>query len=452
MLDNLFRPTAEEVLSVGDLTRQIKRQLEGRFTRFWVQGEVSNVRRQSSGHVYFSLKDAKSQLPAVCFARDAAQQSVQISDGMELILFGDLSVYEPHGRYQMIVKVAIQSGLGNLQIEYERLKCKLAAEGLFDTERKRRLPEFPKRIAVVTSPSGAAIQDFLRILKRRNFLGEVVIYPARVQGKEAAAEIKAMLDRANQSGDFDLIVLTRGGGSIEDLWPFNEEVLARAVSESSLPVISAVGHEIDHVLTDYAADLRAETPSGAAELISSAYMKCLQRLVTTQENLSSHVQSWLYEFQITLRDKTSRLKLSDPTRQLQMLSMRIDEAEAKLQRTVENRIRTGADKAQSLANRIASLHPKDLLRLNHSTASDLSRRMQSAAVHGLERNQKSLTYLEKRLENTSLQSSLKRGYAVLKQSNGSIILDAKQVAIDESIFAQLSENTLTLKVTQKNAD
>ncbi|MEN8863266.1 MAG: exodeoxyribonuclease VII large subunit, partial [Lentimonas sp.] len=309
MLDNFLRPAPDQVLKVTELTRQIKRQLEGNFRQVWVQGEVSNLRRQSSGHVYFSLKDAGSQLPCVLFARDAASQSFQLEDGMELQLFGDLSVYEPHGRYQLIAKIAIQSGEGQLQIEYERLKRKLAAEGLFDKERKQALPTLPLRIAVITSPTGAALRDFLRILRRREYGGEVVIFPARVQGKGAAEEITAMLEYAKASKGFDLIVITRGGGSIEDLWAFNEEILARAVAACPLPIISAVGHEIDHVLSDYAADQRAETPSGAAELISSLYLDAQQNLETAAQNLAYYAEDAITTRTRDLRDCHARLQI-----------------------------------------------------------------------------------------------------------------------------------------------
>ncbi|HBR94896.1 MAG TPA: exodeoxyribonuclease VII large subunit, partial [Opitutae bacterium] len=273
MLNNLLPPTAEQVLKVTALTRLIKGQLEENFSRVWVQGEISNLRKQSSGHIYFSLKDAGSQLPCALFARDTARQDFELKDGMEVQLLGDISVFEPHGRYQLIAKVAIQSGQGRLQMEFERLKRKLATEGLFDAERKQALPALPRKIAVITSPTGAAVRDFLRILRRREFAGEVVILPSKVQGQGTAQEVTNMLEYAGASQGFDLVVLTRGGGSIEDLWAFNKEQVARAVADCPIPVISAIGHEIDTVLTDYAADQRAETPSGAAELISSLYIE-----------------------------------------------------------------------------------------------------------------------------------------------------------------------------------
>ena len=208
MLDSLMTPPPEQVLEVTALTRLIKIQLEENFSRVWVKGEVSNLRKQSSGHIYFSLKDTGSQLPCALFARDATRQSFELQDGMEVLLLGDVSVFEPHGRYQLIAKIVIQSGEGRLQLDFERLKRKLAAEGIFDTEHKKPLPTLPQKIAVVTSPTGAAIRDFLRILRRRKFAGEVVIFPARVQGIGAAKEVAAMLEHAIASKAFDLIVIT----------------------------------------------------------------------------------------------------------------------------------------------------------------------------------------------------------------------------------------------------
>jgi len=448
MLDDFLKPAPDQVLQVTDLTRQIKQQLEGRFTQFWVQGEVSNLRRQSSGHVYFSLKDRNSQLPAVLFARDAMRQSVQLEDGMEVLLLGGLSVYEPHGRYQMIAKIAIQSGEGRLQIEFERLKRKLAAEGLFDSERKRPLPVFPKRIAVITSPTGAAIQDFLRILRRRNYGGEVVIFPARVQGKEAALELKAMLTHANASKDFDLVVLTRGGGSIEDLWPFNDEALAREVADSRLPVISAVGHEIDHVLTDYAADARAETPSGAAELISSAFLEIQQRFTDASESLLSYAQSHLYEYQVHLRDLNARLQLIAPDRRLQVMAMQLDDLENKLERGITNHLQRQRDYTRELAHRLTEHNPRNLLKMSAQHTADLDRRLQQAVIVNMSRHNRQMGYLEKRLSNSSVQATLNRGYALLQKSDGDIVTDTGQVQKGDAVSARLSDGQIQLEVKE----
>lgn len=452
MLDDYLRPQADQVLQVTDLTRQIKGQLEGRFSQFWVQGEVSNLRRQSSGHVYFSLKDTRSQLPAVIFARDAARQSFQIDDGMELILFGDLSVYEPHGRYQMIAKIAIQSGEGRLQIEFERLKRKLATEGLFDPGKKRALPFLPRRIAVITSPTGAAVQDFIRILRRRNYQGDVVIYPARVQGKEAAAEILSMLKRVNECGDFDCIVLTRGGGSIEDLWPFNDEALARAVAASPTPTISAVGHEIDHVLTDFAADSRAETPSGAAELISSRWLDALQRVDEGEKQLSDLVEAHIHHDQVSLKDLQSRLQLIAPARRLELLSMRMDDWESRLQNVMRKKLIRYQSTTDALSRRLAEHHPRSQLKLHTQTKLNLQRRLKHAIENDLQRKQKQINYLEKRHSNTSLQATLRRGFALLEKSKGNIVSNTKSVSKNDLLTARLSDGKIQLRVTNTHAD
>lgn len=446
MLDDLLRPSQDQVLQVTDLTRQIKQQLEGRFTQFWVQGEISNLRRQSSGHVYFSLKDRNSQLPAVLFARDAARQGFQLEDGMEVMLFGDISVYEPHGRYQMIAKVAIQSGSGRLQIEFERLKRKLATEGLFDSDRKRPLPIFPKKIAVITSPTGAAVKDFLRILHRRACGGQVIIFPARVQGKEAAGEIRSMLEHANASDDFDLIVLTRGGGSIEDLWPFNDEALARAVAASRLPVISAVGHEIDHVLTDYAADIRAETPSGAAEIISSAFLNLRQQLQDLYESITTRAQTEVYERQITLKDLQARLKMIAPDRQLEMLHLRLDDYANKLQRHAQVRITKSQDRVRQLTDRIGRLHPKTQLGIYQQQASGLQHRIQQALTQSLDKRHRQLSYMEKRLGNSSVQATLNRGYSILRKADGSIVKHCDQVRSGDALKGSLANGEIQLTV------
>jgi exodeoxyribonuclease VII large subunit len=425
--------------------------LEGRFSQFWVQGEVSNLRRQSSGHVYFSLKDKRSQLPAVMFARDASRQSFNLEDGMELKLFGDLSVYEPHGRYQMIAKIAIQSGEGRLQIEFERLKRMLAAEGLFDADRKRSLPLLPKRIAVVTSPTGAAVQDFIRILRRRNFQGTVDVYPARVQGKEAASEIQSMLARANTSGKYDLIVLTRGGGSIEDLWPFNDEALARAVAASQTPIISAVGHEIDHVLTDFAADYRAEMPSGAAELISSQWIEVLQRLEDSKCRLCEVAETHIYHYQVNLRDYRARLQIIAPARRLELLSMRIDEWESRLQKVLLKELTRRKVHAESLTARLAEHHPRAQLKFYTQTLSNHGRRLQKAIEVDLQGKQKQLSYLDKRHSNSSLQASLHRGFALLEKPDGSIVSQIGTVHTDDTLTARLSDGKIQLKVTHTDA-
>ena len=449
MLDDRHHRTANQALQVSELTRHIKAQLEGRFSQLWVQGEVSNLRRQSSGHVYFSLKDAGSQLPCVLFARDAAQQRCALSDGMQVLLFGSLSVYAPHGRYQLIAKKAIPSGQGALQIEFERLKRKLAAEGLFAKERKRALPTLPMRIAVVTSPTGAAVRDFMRILRRRHYNGQLVIFPTRVQGQGAAQDVAAMLERASASGAFDLLVITRGGGSIEDLWAFNQEVLTRAVANCPLPVISAVGHEIDTVLTDYAADHRAETPSAAAELISSRCLDAGRRLDNAAQALAHFGASALDTRRQQLRALDAKMQIIAPQRQVEMLGMRLDDVENRLSQALQARLSHEKNKLARHAQKLAEYHPRITIRLAHQALGNLERRLTRASKVDTESKQEYLRHLQKRLHNSSLQATLQRGYAVLQTADGRIISSARSVRADDRLTARLNDGAINIQVLEQ---
>lgn len=448
MLDNLLTPSPDQILKVTALTRLIKSQLEENFARVWVQGEISNLRRQSSGHIYFSLKDAGSQLPCALFARDAARQSFDLEDGMEVIILGDVSVYAPHGRYQLIAKVAIQSGEGRLQIEFERLKRKLAAEGLFDASRKKPLPVLPRKIAVVTSPTGAAVRDFLRILRRRDYRGEIVILPARVQGKGAAEEVAAMLEYAASGDDFDLVVITRGGGSIEDLWAFNMESLARAVGACPLPVISAIGHEIDTVLTDYAADKRAETPSGAAELISSLNIEARSRCEDAQHDFHSWVESYFEGISTRLRDFDARMRIIAPDRRVQHFGMHLDDLENRLGRNLSRRIATEQQRLSRCGQRIAEAHPKTRLGIANQHLAGAVRRLERATNLSAEKKNDKLQALRHRLENGSLQATLRRGYALIRTPSGAIIDRAAKAKNISELNVRFHDGEITLKTDE----
>lgn len=443
-----MNPSPEQVLKVTALTRLIKSQLEENFSRIWVQGEVSNLRKQSSGHLYFSLKDAGSQLPCALFARDAARQSFELEDGMEVLILGDISVFEPYGRYQMIAKVAIQSGEGRLQMEFEHLKRKLAAEGLFESGRKKPLPALPRRIAVITSPTGAAVRDFLRILRRRDYRGEVVIFPAKVQGKGAAEEVSTMLQHASASAGFDLVVITRGGGSIEDLWTFNEESLTRAVAACPLPVISAIGHEIDTVLTDYAADRRAETPSGAAELISSLFLEALARYEDAGRDLLARIDSYLKDNRSSLRDLDARMRIIAPERQMQHYGMQLDDLENSLCRKLSRRINAEQQTIHQLGQRIIEQHPKTRIGMAGQHLANFSRRLERSVWWTQAQKQETLNALRRRLDNGSLQATLKRGYAVIQRPDGQIIDRASLAQKEPELKAFFHDGEVRLKTEQ----
>ncbi|MFM9080754.1 MAG: exodeoxyribonuclease VII large subunit, partial [Opitutaceae bacterium] len=316
--------------SVTEFTRRVKELLEGGIGSVWVRGEISNLRVQASGHASFSLKDSGAQLKAVLFRGNAARQTVRLRDGLQVVVFGEASVYEARGEYQLIVRVVVDDGVGRLQREFEALKARLAAEGLFEPGRKKPLPAMPGVVGFVTSPTGAAVQDFLRILTRRGWRGRVVVLPAKVQGEGAAAEIAAMIALAEETGLFDLLVIGRGGGSLEDLWAFNEEPLVRAVAACRIPTISAVGHEIDFTLCDFAADRRAETPSAAAELITSEFVGALERAGRAAEAMTDAADAALERAQARVDHARSRLRLLTPSAQVERGFQRVDDLAGRL--------------------------------------------------------------------------------------------------------------------------
>lgn len=448
MMDEWLRPEATEVRQVTDLTRQIKESLESDFSRIWVQGEVSNLRRQSSGHLYFSLKDAGSQLPCVLFERDAARQDFVIEEGMELLLLGDISVYLPHGRYQLVAKIALQAGLGRLQAQFEQLKQKLHKEGLFEPSRKKPLPVLPQNIAVITSPTGAALRDFLRILERRQFGGRVTVFPTRVQGKGAAGEIKAMLEQAATfSPAFDLVVLTRGGGSIEDLWAFNEEPLARAVAQCGLPIISAVGHEIDHVLTDYAADFRAETPSGAAEHISSLQKETRLAFDHAGQRLCRAAQSDLQEALKRQSDAQFRIRIIAPQKQLQVLLLQLDDVENRLLQSATNAFTSRQSRLDDRARALSLLHPHNRIALNRERMESFRHRLTAIPHALLNRKVEYCAQLNQRLKNNRFQSTLRRGYVLLRNPQGKVIDSLAALQPEQSLIATFHDGEAKLNKT-----
>ncbi len=384
------------VESVTELTRRVKHLLEGGVGQAWVRGEISNLRRQSSGHSYFVLKDGGAQISCVLFRGEATRQTVTLADGQQVVLGGRLSVYEARGQYQLVVQTVKEDGVGRLQREFERLKRQLADEGLFEADRKRPIPALPQRIAFITSPTGAAVQDFTRILLRRQWRGRLTVVGARVQGAEASAEIVAGVEWANRSGDYDVLVIGRGGGSLEDLWAFNEEAVVRAVAASVLPVISAVGHEIDFTLSDFAADRRAETPSGAAELLSSSYRDMSDRLDRAGRALGDEVQAQMRERRRDCTGLRDRLRLLTPRAQIEQGWQRRDELAARLQAGLTISLRHARQRLQPV--------------LAAWRGNDPQKRV--------ERESQRLLSLWKRLQSVSPQATLQRGFTMVRDEAG----------------------------------
>ena len=414
---------AGRIRSVTEFTREVKELLEGGLRPGWVRGEVSNLRAQSSGHVYFSLKDAGAQLSCVLFRGDAARQTVVLRDGLQLLVYGEVSVYEARGQYQLIVRAVIDHGAGRLQQELEKLKQRLAAEGLFDATRKKPLPLLPRTIGFITSPTGAAVQDFIRILTRRGWTGRLVVLPAKVQGEGAAAEIGAMLHTAETLGIFDLLVVGRGGGSIEDLWAFNEEPLVRAVAACGVPVISAVGHEIDYTLCDFAADVRAETPSGAAELISSHYLACLERLGRAGEIMVDATESAVGRAREKLDHARSRLRLLSPAAAIEQSYLRLDD----------------------LGNRLGSAWRAVVQLRREALGTARARLVHASPEKRVQLESHRLLSLWKRLESASPASVLKRGYVIVRDTEGRPVARAKGLKAGQLLVNEFHDGTVRVR-------
>ncbi|HLS27313.1 MAG TPA: exodeoxyribonuclease VII large subunit [Opitutales bacterium] len=435
----------ERVESVSQLNRRIRHLLESQIRNVWVRGEISNLRKQSSGHSYFSLKDTSSQLSAVLFRGDALRQNVDLRDGMQVLAYGEISVYEPRGTYQLIVRVLTDDGAGRLQLEFEKLKRKLAAEGLFDSDRKRSLPALPETIGYITSPTGAALQDFLRILHRRNWRGRVVVLGSRVQGRKAAGEMIEMLKAAERLGIFDLLVIGRGGGSLEDLWAFNEEPLVRAVADCSIPIISAVGHEIDFVLTDFAADVRAETPSAAAELISSAFLKLTERLELVGEDLHLTARRTLAEWTRHLEALERHLVLVSPQRRLENASLTLDD----LTNRMNSRLREGLQAKQialsDVRERLQAQSPATKIRLFGQELEFWKRRFEQATAQNLKLRNEQIEQIERRLRTLNPRAVLNRGYALVKENAGQVVTRADGLEKDDLLTVEFADGEIDVR-------
>ncbi len=421
--DALFADASPQVESVTEFTRRVKHLLETGLRPGWVRGEVSNLRAQASGHFYFSLKDAGAQLSAVLFRGDAQRQSVKLRDGLQVVIYGEVNVYEQRGQYQFIVRAVIEDGVGRLQREFEALKQRLAAEGLFDPERKRSLPCLPATIGFITSPTGAAVQDFLRILRRRGWRGRVVVLPAKVQGEGAALELAAMLGLAQTLEIFDLLVIGRGGGSLEDLWAFNEEVLVRAVAASTVPVISAVGHEIDFTLCDFAADVRAETPSAAAELISSEFLHCAERAGRFGNAMAELAEAAVARATERVDHARSRLRLLTPAARVERSHLQLDDLANRLTLALRESVRL----------RRQQLVEARVLLLQHSP----ERRVQFESHR--------LLALWKRLQSASPESVLRRGFVVLRDEQGRPVTRRAGVRSGQRLEAEFADGKLPVR-------
>ena len=442
-------------LTVTQLNRQVRSLLESHFDFLWVEGEVSNFVAPSSGHWYFSLKDSGAQVRCAMFRNRNQRMKFTPDNGDHIRLRCRVSLYEGRGEFQLIVEHLEHAGAGALQAAFDKLKAKLLAEGLFDAGRKQPLPESVSSLGVVTSPTGAAIHDILTVLQRRAPWIEVYVLPVAVQGEGAAAEIAAAIERANRwqkEGKIalDALIVGRGGGSLEDLWAFNEEIVARAIAASELPIVSAVGHEVDFSIADMAADHRAPTPSAAAELLSPDQRELQQRLQAIEANLVRLIRRKLSAAATELAHLQKRLK--HPGHRLREQAQRLDDLEQRLIRAQQNLLQRRRSQLALLESRLRARSPLPRLQQLQRDTERLSQRLEAAMRQQLQRNRQRLAHLAQMLDSLSPLATLQRGYAIVTDSQGKVVTDASAVAPGDEVEARLAKGRLGLTVKDVEKD
>ncbi|MCD6048819.1 MAG: exodeoxyribonuclease large subunit [Verrucomicrobia bacterium] len=448
------KEAARKVLTVAELTGEIKRTLQKQIGQIWVTGEITNLRAQGSGHMYFTLKDAAAQLSCVLFRGEALDVREALRDGQKVVLNGDLTVYEPRGQYQLRVTAVELQGIGALQVAFEKLKQKLAAEGLFAPERKRALPRFPQRIGIVTSGTGAAIRDVIHVIMRRDPGLELMLASCRVQGAGAADEIACAIELLNQwsaaqepGQRLDLILVTRGGGSLEDLWAFNEEPVARAIFESYLPVISAVGHEIDFTISDFVADFRTATPSAAAEIITAEAMVAREFVLRTRQRLGQLARRRLNEQLDELDALAGRLARMHPRRKLNETLQRLDDLQFSLVRCARVQLREHQNRFARLLQRLSHIRPSAQIKQRREVFGQTERRFQELAQHQLERLQARLQQAESKLRLLGPENVLQRGYSItMDAESGEIVRDAAKVKPGQKLKTRVKSGEIRSQV------
>jgi exodeoxyribonuclease VII large subunit len=447
--DSLQLPFEERrVLSVSGLNREARRIVETGLGTVWVEGEISNLSRPSSGHLYWSLKDAEAQVRCAMFRMAARGLGFELANGQQVLVRARASVYEARGEYQLVVDYAEEAGEGVLRRRFEELKRRLSAEGLFDPARKVAIPKLPRRIGVITSPTGAALRDVLIALRRRFPATAVLVYPTPVQGAGAAEEIGRMLALADRRADCDVLILTRGGGSLEDLWSFNEEVVARAIAATKLPVIVGVGHEIDFTIADFVADLRAPTPSQAAELAVPDQRDWLKRFAACEQHLGHRIQRRITAERRQLSMLAHRLQRCSPNVQLRERAQRLDELEARLRRAVERRLEARKLRLARLATAVAHASPAHRLMRTRERWRTAQGDLRRALLRHVDRTRQRLTLASRTLSSLSPLATLERGYAIVTDGAGKVLTDSSAVARGASIDVRLARGGLAATVDE----
>lgn len=435
-----------DIYSVSRLNREVRVLLERGFGSLWLEAEISNFARPSSGHWYFSLKDASAQVRCAMFRQRNMLSAFTPRDGQKVLVRARIGLYEPRGEYQLIVDHLEDAGLGALKRQFEELSAKLNQEGLFAAERKRPLPGLPRRIGVITSPTGAAVHDILHVLARRFPAAAVLIYPVPVQGAQAAVEIVAALELAGRRAECDVLILARGGGSLEDLWAFNDERLARAIVASPIPVITGIGHEVDFTIADFAADVRAPTPSAAAELVVPDGEEWLNAFRQLGARLSRVLRRRLGEHRERLGWLMGRAALVSPAARLGAQAQRLDELEQSLVRAVRRRLQERRERLRWLTGRAAQVSPAARLTEQMSRLENLELRLTRACRQLLNSRRERLLPLVRTLNAVSPLATLERGYAIVSVAGGDILRDAADAKPGTLIEARLAHGRIRAKV------
>jgi exodeoxyribonuclease VII large subunit len=438
--------TDRAVLTVSQLSQQLGAVMEERFPAVWVEGEISNFKVYGSGHAYFTLKDEAAQLRCVLFRNRARRVRFEPKDGLHVMAFGAIEVYAQRGDYSLVIELLEPRGLGALQLAFEQLKERLQAEGLFDPRRKRPLPRFPRKIGIVTSPSGAAIRDMLRVIGRRFGEIHIVLAPARVQGDGAAAEVAQGIRELNAVGGVDVIIVGRGGGSLEDLWAFNDEMLARTIAASKIPVISAVGHEVDFTIADFVADVRAATPSNAAELVVKEKRAVVESLGDLTGRLGRVMTRALAAQRDRLERALGRRVLTDPTRPLRDLERRLDDARTRLRQAALTALGRRLHRLELAGRDLRSLSPVARTLNGRRALIDLQGRLERGMYRALDRSRHRLQADAGRLDSLSPLAVLSRGYSLTRGPDGRIVRRWQDVAAGDSVSVLLHEGSLDCRV------
>jgi exodeoxyribonuclease VII large subunit len=435
-----------DVYSVSRLNREVKVLLERGFGLVWLEAEISNLSRPSSGHWYFSLKDANAQVRCCMFRQRNMLCRFSVKDGQRVMVRARLGLYEPRGEYQLVIDHMEDVGLGALQRQFEELAAKLSAEGLFAQERKRPLPKLPKRIGIITSPTGAAVRDILHVLARRFAAIPVLIYPVSVQGASATGELCAAIAAAGRRADCDVLILARGGGSLEDLWAFNQEALARAMANSPIPIITGIGHEIDFTIADFCADVRAPTPSAAAEIVVPDAEEWLVSLRRSAARLQRALLRSMESRAQRLRWLSARAALVSPTARLAQQSQRLDELEQRLASCMARLLAERRSTLSELRSLLWQASPIAQVQGAAARQKLLFSRLRTAALDNLRRARERLAPLERTLNAVSPLATLQRGYAIVVSAEGRILRDAAEAAPGSIIEARLAQGSVRAKV------